>query len=437
MNLRTLLLGVSSAALLCGFANAETLTIATVNNGDMVRMQGLTEDFTTKNPDIQLEWVTLEENVLRERVTTDVATKGGQYDIMTIGTYEVPIWAKQGWLVPLDNLGADYDVDDLLPAIRSGLTGEDGKLYAAPFYGESSMVMYRKDLMEKAGLTMPDAPTWEFIADAARKMTDRNAGINGICLRGKAGWGENMAFLTATANAFGARWFDEKWTPQFDQPEWKNTLDFYVKLMNDAGPQGASSNGFNENLALFQQGNCGMWIDATVAASFVSNPKESTVADKVGYALAPDTGLGKRGNWLWAWNLAIPAGSQKTASAEKFIAWATGKDYTKLVAEKEGWANVPPGTRSSLYANEEYQKAAPFAKMTLDSINAADPKNPAVKPVPYVGVQFVAIPEFQGLGTTVGQLFSAALAGQMSVDDALAQAQQVTTREMTRAGYIK
>ncbi|WP_411035662.1 ABC transporter substrate-binding protein [Shinella sp. BYT-45] len=437
MNLRTLLLGTCSAALLCGFANAETLTIATVNNGDMIRMQGLTEDFTTKNPDIQLEWVTLEENVLRERVTTDIATKGGQYDIMTIGTYEVPIWAKQGWLVPLDNLGADYDVDDLLPAIRSGLTGEDGKLYAAPFYGESSFVMYRKDLIEKAGLTMPDAPTWEFIADAARKMTDRNAGINGICLRGKAGWGENMAFLTATANAFGARWFDESWKPQFDQPEWKNTLDFYVKLMNDAGPQGASSNGFNENLALFQQGNCGMWIDATVAASFVSNPKESTVADKVGYALAPDTGLGKRGNWLWAWNLAIPAGSQKTEAAEKFIAWATSKDYTKLVAEKEGWANVPPGTRTSLYENPEYQKAAPFAKMTLDSINAADPKNPAVKPVPYVGVQFVAIPEFQGLGTTVGQLFSAALAGQMSVDDALTQAQQVTTREMTRAGYIK
>ena len=437
MNVRTLLLGTCSAALLCGYANAETLTIATVNNGDMIRMQGLTEDFTTKNPDIQLEWVTLEENVLRERVTTDIATKGGQYDIMTIGTYEVPIWAKQGWLVPLDNLGADYDVDDLLPAIRSGLTGDDGKLYAAPFYGESSMVMYRKDLMEKAGLSMPDAPTWEFIADAARKMTDREAGINGICLRGKAGWGENMAFLTATSNAFGARWFDENWKPQFDQPEWKDSLQFYVDLMKDAGPEGASSNGFNENLALFQQGKCGMWIDATVAASFVSNPSESTVADKVGYALAPDTGLGKRGNWLWAWNLAIPAGTQKAEAAEKFIAWATGKDYLALVAEKEGWANVPPGTRTSLYENADYQAAAPFAKMTLDSINAADPKNPTVKPVPYVGVQFVAIPEFQGLGTTVGQLFSAALAGQMSADDALAQAQQVSEREMTRAGYIK
>ena len=437
MNLKTLLLGTCSAVVLFATANAETLTIATVNNGDMIRMQGLTDDFTSKNPDIELEWVTLEENVLRERVTTDIATKGGQYDIMTIGTYEVPIWAKQGWLVALDNLGADYDVDDLLPAIRSGLTGEDGKLYAAPFYGESSFIMYRKDLMEKAGLTMPDAPTWEFVADAARKMTDRANDINGICLRGKAGWGENMAFLTATSNAFGARWFDENWNPQFDQPEWKATLDFYVKLMNDAGPQGASSNGFTENLALFQQGKCGMWIDATVAASFVSNPTESTVADKVGYALAPDTGLGKRGNWLWAWNLAIPAGSQKTEAAEKFIAWATSKDYTKLVAEKEGWANVPPGTRTSLYENADYQAAAPFSKMTIDSINAADPKNPTVKPVPYVGVQFVAIPEFQGLGTTVGQLFSAALAGQMTVDDALAQAQTAAVREMTRSGYIK
>jgi sorbitol/mannitol transport system substrate-binding protein len=429
------LLAGALAIALASSASAETLTIATVNNGDMVRMQGLTADFTTANPDITLQWVTLEENILRERVTTDIATKGGQFDVMTIGTYEVPIWAKQGWLLPLENLGSDYDVDDLLPAIRGGLS-VDGKIYAAPFYGESSFIMYRKDLMEKAGLTMPDAPTWDFVADAARKMTDRANDINGICLRGKAGWGENMAFLTATSNSFGARWFDENWQPQFDQPEWKNTLQFYVDLMKDAGPAGASSNGFNENLTLFQQGKCGMWIDATVAASFVTNPKESQVADKVGFALAPDNGLGKRGNWLWAWSLAIPAGSQKAAAAEKFISWATSKAYLELVASKEGWANVPPGTRTSLYNNPEYQATAPFAKMTLDSINAADPTQPTVKPVPYVGVQFVAIPEFAGLATTVGQLFSAALAGQMSVDDALAQAQDASVREMRRGGYL-
>ncbi|NEI06765.1 ABC transporter substrate-binding protein [Rhizobium ruizarguesonis] len=429
-------LGAFISVALSSTVLAETLTIATVNNGDMIRMQKLTDDFKAKNPGIDLEWVTLEENVLRQKVTTDIATKGGQYDVLTIGTYEVPIWAKQDWLLPLDNLGANYDVDDLLPAIRSGLT-VDGKLYAAPFYGESSMVMYRKDLFEAAGLKMPDAPTWDFVADAARKITNKDKEVYGICLRGKAGWGENMAFLTAMSNSFGARWFDEKWKPQFDQPEWKDTLDFYVKLMKDAGPPGASSNGFNENLALFQTGKCGMWIDATVAASFVADPKQSQVADKVGFALAPDKGLGKRGNWLWAWSLAIPAGTQKAEAAEKFVAWATSKEYSNLVAEKEGWLNAPPGTRKSLYANADYQKAASFAKMTLDSINAADPTKPTVKPVPYVGIQFVAIPEFQGIGTAIGQQFSAALAGQLSVDQALQSAQQLATREMTKAGYIK
>ncbi|HTG04339.1 MAG TPA: sugar ABC transporter substrate-binding protein [Bradyrhizobium sp.] len=418
-------------------AMAETrLTIATVNNGDMIRMQKLTDDFTKMNPDIALNWVTLEENVLRQKVTTDIATKSGQYDISTIGTYEVPIWAKKGWLVPLDDLGADYDIDDLLPAIRSGLS-LDGKLYAAPFYGESSMIMYRKDLFDKAGIKMPESPTWDFVADAARKVTVNSSETYGICLRGKAGWGENMAFLSATANSFGARWFDEKWRPQFDQPEWKNALSFYVKLMRDAGPPGASSNGFNENLALFNAGKCGMWIDATVAASFVTNPKESKVADKVGFALAPNTGLGKNANWLWAWSLAVPAGSQKVAAAKKFIAWATSKHYLELVASKEGWVNVPPGTRKSLYENLEYQKAAPFGKLTLESINSADPAHPTVKPVPYVGIQFVAIPEFQAIGTAVGQQFSGALAGSSSVDDALAAAQNIAMREMTRAGYIK
>jgi sorbitol/mannitol transport system substrate-binding protein len=437
MTLKTILLGACSALAFAGMASAETLTIATVNNGDMIRMQGLTEDFTSKNPDIQLEWVTLEENVLRERVTTDIATKGGQYDVLTIGNYEVPIWAKQGWLLPLEKLGDNYDVDDLLPAIRGGLSVE-GKLYAAPFYGESAMIMYRKDLFEKAGLKMPENPTWEFIGDAARKITDRSADINGMCLRGKAGWGENMAFITALANSYGGRWFDENWKPQFDQPEWKNALQFYVDLMKDAGPSGASSNGFNENLTLFQQGKCGMWIDATVAASFVSNPKDSTVADKVGYALFPTQGeLKNHGNWLWSWNLAIPASSQKSEAAEKFISWATSKDYTALVAAKEGWSNVPPGTRTSLYKNEEYKKAAPFAEPTLAAMDAADITKPTVKPVPYTGGQFVAIPEFQALGTTVGQLFSAVVAGQSSVDDALAGAQSTATREMTRSGYIK
>ncbi|WP_170576101.1 ABC transporter substrate-binding protein [Ruegeria atlantica] len=414
-------------------AHAQSITIATVNNGDMIRMQGYTDKFTEATG-IDVEWVTLEENVLRQRVTTDITTKGGQFDIMTIGMYETPIWGANGWLVPLEGMSAEYDVEDILPAMRNGLS-HDGTLYAAPFYGESSMVMYRKDLMEKAGLEMPDAPTWQFIREAASAMTDRDNDINGICLRGKAGWGEGGAFITVTGNSFGARWFDEDWKPQFDQPEWNEALTFFVDMMAESGPAGYATNGFNENLSLFQQGKCGMWIDATVAASFVTNPDDSTVADKVGFALAPNSdGVDKRSNWLWAWALAIPAGTQQEDAAKQFIEWATSKDYIELVAENEGWANVPPGARTSLYENPEYQKV-PFAKMTLDSILSADPNNPTVKPVPYVGIQFAAIPEFAGIATQVSQEFSAVYAGQQTVEEALEKAQAFTSEEMEAAGY--
>lgn len=434
MKLKTIAAALAGTVLMSTTAmtQADELVVATVNNGDMIRMQGLTDDFTKKTGHT-VKWVTLEENVLRTRVTTDITTKGGAFDLMTIGMYEAPIWGKNKWLVPLDDLSADYNAADILPAMSGGLS-YDGTLYAAPFYGESSMIMYRKDLMEKAGLKMPDAPSWSFIAKAARHMTDRDAEINGVCLRGKAGWGEGGAFITAMSNSFGARWFDEKWNAQFDTREWSDTLNFFKNMMDDAGPAGYATNGFNENLSLFQQGKCGMWIDATVAASFVTNPKESKVADKVGFALAPDNGLGKRANWLWAWALGIPAGTQKEAAAKQFIEWATSNSYIELVAAKEGWANVPPGARTSLYKNANY-KDIPFAKMTLESILSANPNDSTVDPSPYVGVQFAAIPEFAGIATEVSQEFSAAYAGKQSIEDALKKAQSLTNDAMEAAGY--
>ncbi|MDP5084547.1 MAG: sugar ABC transporter substrate-binding protein [Yoonia sp.] len=412
-------------------SHSATITIATVNNGDMIRMQGYTDQFTAETG-IAVEWVTLEENVLRQRVTTDITTSGGQFDIMTIGMYETPIWGANGWLVALDDLSAEYDAADILPAMAGGLS-YDGTLYAAPFYGESSMVMYRTDLMEAAGLEMPTAPTWTFIREAAAAMTDRDAEINGICLRGKAGWGEGGAFITAMSNSFGARWFDMDWNAQFDTEAWANTVNFFKDMMDESGPAGYATNGFNENLSLFNQGKCGMWIDATVAASFVTGA-DSTVADSVGFALAPDNGLGKRSNWLWAWALAIPAGTQQEAEAKQFIEWATSKDYIELVAANEGWANVPPGARTSLYENPNYL-AVPFAQMTLDSILSADPNNSTVEPSPYVGVQFAAIPEFAGIASEVSQEFSAAYAGQQTVEEALAKAQAITNEAMEAAGY--
>jgi sorbitol/mannitol transport system substrate-binding protein len=407
-----------------------------VNNVDMIRMQELSEVFTRDNPDIELNWITLDENVLRQRVATDIATDGGRFDVVTIGNYEVPIWANRGWLVPLNNMPEDYDVKDILPAVREALSA-DGMLYAAPFYGESSFTMYRTDLFEKAGLRMPEEPSWDFIKEAAAAITDKSNEVYGICLRGKPGWGENMALLTAMANAYGARWFDMDWRPQLDSDAWAATLNDYVKLLNEYGPPDASSLGFNENLALFQSGKCGLWIDATVAASFVTDAEQSRVAESVGFALAPDNGLGKRSNWLWVWALAIPAASQQEEAAKRFLAWATSSEYTELVAKEYGWANAPPGTRTSLYENQAYLDAAPFAKITLASIQAADPNDPTVEDAPYAGIQFVVIPEFQSIGTAVGHQFAKALAGEIPIDEALGNAQWVTGKVIERARFLE
>ena len=436
-NGRRLAVFVALLFALSGRAQAETLTIASVNSPDILRMQTLSGDFKRTHPDIDLQFVTYEEAILRQKLTTDISTNSGQFDVLMIGTYEVPIWAKQGWLAPLDDLGPGYDEADLLPPIRNGLS-LDGKLYASPFYGESSMLFYRKDLFAKAGLSMPAQPTWDFVTEAAHKLTDRAAQVYGACLRGKPGWGDNMAFIVPIVNAYGGRIFDEAWKPQFDQPEWKHGVSMYVKLLQDSGPPGAASNSFNENLSLFSSGHCGMWVDATVAAGTLNDPKQSAVADRVGFAPAPCQVTCKDANWLWAWALAVPNSSRKKKAAETFISWATDKHFIDLVAADAGWVNAPPGTRTSLYQNPDYLKAAPFAKPTLAAIDSADPGlNGTLKAKPYYGVQFAAIPEFQGIGTTVGQLIAGALTGQTTVDAALAKAQSSSERAMQRAGYYK
>ena len=413
---------------------AEKLTIATVNNGDMITMQKLSSAFERDNPDIELEWLVLEESVLRQRVTQDIATSGGQFDIMTIGAYETPLWGKKGWLVPLDDFGADYDYDDMVPSIRNALS-VDGKLFAAPFYAESSFTMYRADLFEKAGLKMPDNPTYEQIRGFAAKLHDPGQKLYGICVRGKPGWGDNMAYVTTIVNTFGGRWFDENWRPQLESPEWKTAVNFYVDMLNNYGPPGSSSNSFNEILALFSTGNCAMWIDATVAAGFLYDPKRNNFSDVTAVTNPPVAVTPRGSGWSWAWSLAIPKSSEKTAAAKKFIKWATSKEYIRMVGETNGWVTVPPGTRKSTYANPKYQAAAPFADFVLQAIENADPNNPTAKPVPYTGVQFAAIDEFQSIGAEVGQLVAGALAGDMSVDEALAQGQRAADRAMRQAGY--
>ena len=264
---------IGAWGVLMSAAHAATITVATVNNADMVVMQKLSEQWE-KATGNTISWVVLEENVLRQRVTTDITTHGGQFDVVTIGSYETPIWARQGWLEKLTDFPDSYDYADLLAPVKAGLS-HGGALYAAPFYAESSFTMYRKDLFAAAGLAMPDHPTYDQIASFADKLTDKAKQQYGICLRGKPGWGENMAYLTTLANTFGGAWFDMGWKPQLTSEPWKKAITFYVDLMKRDGPPGAASNGFNENQALFSTGHCAIWIDATSAAGKLMDPKQS------------------------------------------------------------------------------------------------------------------------------------------------------------------
>ncbi|WP_211206431.1 ABC transporter substrate-binding protein [Demetria terragena] len=404
--------------------DGKTLTVAIPDNADLQRMKSLVSDFTAKNPGVRVSFVTLAEGELRQKVTTDVAAQGGQYDVVALGAYETEIWSEKDFLEPMTGLPSSYDVGDLLPNIRSALTAKDA-LYALPFYGESSFTMYRKDVFKKAGLTMPAKPTWEFMKSAAKKLSTVDGGD--VCLRGKAGWGENVAFLTAMANSYGGRWFNQDWKPQLETPAWKKALNTYVALGKHA-PESVASNGYNENLQLFRDGKCALWVDSTVAGSTLT--AQDDLKGKVGYAPAPGAGESKDSSWLWAWSLAVPTSSNNKAMAKKFATWATSPEYTELVADEHGWANVPPGARKSLYQNQEYLKAAPFARQTERAINASDARKPTVDPVPYVGIQYVAIPEFQGIGTAVGNRATKALTGDIDSGEALSNAQWVTTKVM-------
>tara|TARA_R110001583_G_scaffold50283_5_gene156904 strand:+ start:1344 stop:2891 length:1548 start_codon:yes stop_codon:yes gene_type:complete len=410
------------------------LNIATVNNAHMMEMQKLTPEFERQFPDIKLKWHVYNEGSLRMRSIADIASEGGRYDVVTIGLYETPIWAKRDWLIPLE-LDANYDVNDLLPPIKSGLSYQ-GKLYAAPFYGESSMLMYRKDLLKKAGLSFNKRPTWDEILNTAKAIHDPDNEVYGICLRGKAGWGDNMALVSTIVNSFGGRWFNMDWQPEINSATWNKAVSFYVNLLTSYGPPNSENNSFTEILALSRAGKCGMWVDASIAASFLTDKAQSKFAEQWAYSESPYQVTTKGASWLWSWSLAIPKEAANVAAAQTFINWATSKDYIKLVAGANGWANVPTGTRLSTYKNPSYVKAVgEFAEAELNALNTADPEHNTLHPSPYSGIQFVPIPEFVSIGGSTGQKITDALKGKITVSQALNSSQKMATRELTRAGY--
>ncbi|MGW0765248.1 ABC transporter substrate-binding protein [Streptomyces sp. NPDC002676] len=420
-----LLAACSGAGGGAGGSGSHSINVLMVNNPQMTDLQKLTAEHFTKSTGIKVNFTVLPENDVRDKISQDFASQANQYDVATISNYEVPIYSKNGWLAPLTrkaNADAAFDQGDVLPAIRQSLTA-DGQIYAEPFYGESSFLMYRKDVLAARHLTMPAHPTWRQVAGLAAKADGARPGMKGICLRGQPGWGEVMAPLTTVVNTMGGTWFDKDWTARVDNPEFTRATTFYVNLVRAHGEAGAPQAGFTECLNDMTQSKVAMWYDATSAAGALE-AKGSPVAGKIGYAPAPVERT-KSSGWLYTWAWGVQKASSHQDDAWKFISWASGKGYENLVGARLGWSRVPAGKRTSTYTNPKYTAAAgAFAAATKDALTSADPLHPGVQPRPAPGIQFVGIPEFTDLGTKVSQDISAAIAGKTSVASALKDGQR-------------
>lgn len=418
------------------------LTVAAVNNPQMEDMKGLVKDFTEKTG-IKVQFQFLPENDLRQKVTQDVSLNAGNFDIVMVGAYETPIWAKSEWLEPLDPFFEQmseedrnaYDLDDVLQTWRTSLSYED-QLYTIPFYGESSFLMYRTDLFEEAGIEMPERPTWDQVTGFAEQLHNPDGGVNGITLRGLPGWGANMGPFMTFINTYGGRWYNENWEPQLTTPEVKAAIESYTNLAGNYAQSGIVSDNFPECLSLFSSGKAAMWYDATVAGGLVSDEESSDVADKVGFAYGPTAEVPNGAHWLWAWSLGIETASKNKEAAFEFLKWATNKDYMKLVGEELGWERVPPGTRRSTYEDTPYGEN-PWTDIALDSIETADAENPTRDPVPYTGIQYIVIPEWQQLGDAVGRMLSSVIIGDMSPEEMQKRAQKEALDVAKEGGYLK
>jgi len=440
------LLGVVSASSLalsaCGSSGSSTssgpvtITVAVVANPLMTTIEQLTPGgFEKSHPNIKVKFVTYDENTERANVEKDVAAGGGQYDVLMIGPNDIGAWSKNKWIDPLTsyaNSDPSYDASDILKPIRDALSS-NGTLYAVPFYGESSFMMYNKQMFKAAHVTMPANPTWTQVATLAAKLDNPSKGVAGICLRGKTGWGENLAALDTVVNTFGGQWFDTQWNAHLTSPAFEQATNFYVNLVRKYGEKGAGNDSFNECLNIMEQKRAAMWYDATVAASTL-DAKPSPIAGNMGFAPAPVMKTQSSG-WLWSWALALESASKNKSAAWKFMDWATSKQYIAYDAAKNGWASVPPGTRTSTYQNPKYLAAAKdFAPLTLQVLNSVNVKQPGLAPQPVPGIQYVGIPQFESFGQQVSAEITAAIDGQESVATALSKSQQIAQQAVNSAG---
>lgn len=414
-----------------------TVSIATLNNPIVSNLVKLAGEYY-KEEGVKLDFAVLPENDLREKATLEASTGGTTYDIYFTGPYEANFWISYGWAENLqpyldkmtDEQKESLDVDDIFPSMLDSLSDpETGDVYALPFFGEASFFMYNKELLANAGVTMPENPTWEDIYNIAKAVDNEEEGITGMTMRGAPGWGMSGAPFVTIVNAMGGKFYDMDWNATLKTDEQKAAWEMYKNVLRDAGQDDIITYTYNECISLMNSGKCGIWYDATSNGPNLE-ADDSLIKGKVGYAQSPS-------GWLWNWGMNINPNSsdEKKQAAFDFMVWACAKDYVDLSLEKDpSGASTPSGVRASTYELDAY-KDLPYAQPTLDALSTLDFNNPCKDEVPYVGLQYIAIPEFQEAGDKMTEALAAYVTDEITLDEALDQTQKAFEEAAEEGGY--
>lgn len=409
------------------------LVIAAVNINHIEQLKKLSRGFENAHPDIQLDWRIMQEGVLRKRVLADFAISDAQYDIVMVGPYETPLWAEKGWLSPIENLPAGYELSDVFPAVKQVLSFNNEQ-YALPISSETAMTYYRKDLFQQAGIKAHGKPTLFDIKNYAKSVHNPKKGIYGIGLRGKPGWGQNMALISLLVKAHGGTWFDKDWAPQLMSEQWHDAIKYYVELLTQYGPPNPVTKGWQENQQLFMQGKLGVLIDATSLAGYITDPSLSAITENLGFSNFPSGFNTSQQPWFWTWAMAVSSDSKKKERAKQFIVWLTSQKSNQSEIELKNQYVGLAGVRYSDFDNKMI-KTSPISQFIRKSLHELPVAASGSKVTHSISGQFELIPEFPAIGFQVGMIIGEILQGKMTVEQGLAESQKTVYQIMKNAGY--
>lgn len=384
-----------------------TLNVAVQKHSAVDALETLLPEFEEETG-IQVNFDTLPQNELKNKIELDMASSTGQYDVVMYDYVLNTQYAEAQWIKDLSSYieSNNVDLDDFFPGFLNAFQYNDTQ-YAMPFFGESLILMYNQEIFDDVGIEDPPS-TMQELKEVSQKIKD--AGYDAIAMRGARGEGMNVFTWASFFLGHGANWFDKEGNPTVNSQESVDATQLYAELLNDYGPSGASNFTWDQVQLSMQQGTVAMVIDSLNFAPRLENPENSQVVGKVGYAMIP-AGPAEQVTGMGTWGMAIPEGSKNPDAAFEFVNWATSADI-QLETSLNG--DRADATRKSVWEDAEFQDKynygnwAEIAKMSMDKAE----KN--YRP---------PIPEWRELGDRVSVAISDVLAGE-DPQKALDQAQQ-------------